>query len=93
LDEPNLENEDKDYVRFDDDTMAVDKPVDSSGSGRVAKINIQDDANGHEDDANGHEDDAEEEGSDDEDDDEGTQSYWRVKKGEGSKVLGHATFE
>ena len=81
-----MENEDKDYARFDDDTMAVDKPVNSSGSGRAAKINIQDDADGHED-------DAEEEGSDDEDDDEGTQSYWRVKREEGSKVLGHATFE
>jgi hypothetical protein len=55
--------------------MAVDNPGDLSENGSVAKNMLQENADGHEDNA-----EEDHKGSDDEDDDEGTQSCWRVKK-------------
>jgi hypothetical protein len=62
--------------------MAVDDPGNSSENDGAAKNSLQEDVDGREDDAEG-----DHKGSDDEDDDEGTQSYWRVKQKEGCKVV------
>jgi hypothetical protein len=81
LDESNPAHEDEDYEPSDDRAMAVDDPGDLLDNDSIAKKIIQEYVGGHEDNGEG-----DHEGSDDEDDDEGTQSYWRVKQKEGCKV-------
>jgi hypothetical protein len=82
LGESSSGHEDEDYEPSGDDMMAVDEPGNLLENDSVAKNTLEDDADDHEDNAEG-----DNEGSKDEDDDEGTQSYWRVKRKEGCKVL------